>query len=96
MDNGLTEPLTSPAAKALIREILVTGVVAFVPHSLEAMKDDRLGKVDILSALRAGIVEHADFERGSWRYRVRSQRIVVVVAFRSSTQLRVVTVWRIR
>ncbi len=44
--------------------------------------------------LRAGTVDPAEFEKGCWRYRVRTQRIVVVIAFRSVTEIRVVTAWR--
>jgi hypothetical protein len=46
--------------------------------------------------LRAGVVDPAEFENGSWRYRVRTQMIVVVTAFRSETEIRVVTAWRMK
>jgi hypothetical protein len=42
----------------------------------------------------AGVVEPGEFERGTWRYRVRAGHVVVVVAFHSSTRLRVVTAWK--
>lgn len=35
-------------------------------------------------------------ENGSWRYRVRTARMAVIVAFRSETALRVVTAWRFK
>ena len=44
---------------------------------------------------RGGIVEPAEFESGSWRYRVRTARMCVV-AFRSETELRIVTAWRFK
>jgi hypothetical protein len=40
------------------------------------------------------VVDPAEFENSSWRYRVRTARIAVIVAFRSETELRVVTAWR--
>lgn len=44
--------------------------------------------------LRAGVVQPPDFEKGTWRYRVQTNRMAVVVAFRSSQELVVVTAWR--
>ena len=41
-------------------------------------------------------LEPAEWEHGSWRYRVHTQRIWVVVAFRSETRLVIVTAWRTR
>ena len=51
--------------------------------------------VDAVNALRGGIVDPGELERGTWRYRVRTARLVVVVAFRSETDLVVVTGWRV-
>lgn len=44
-----------------------------------------------------GVVEPAEFENGSWRYRVRTNRMMVVVAFDedSESELVVVTGWRL-
>ena len=53
-----------------------------------------LTMVDVTNVLRGGVVDPAEFENGSWRYRVRTARIAVIVAFRSETELRVVTAWR--
>jgi hypothetical protein len=53
-----------------------------------------LTAVDATNVLRGGVVEPGEFENGSWRYRIRTQRIYVVVSFRSETELRVVTAWR--
>jgi hypothetical protein len=39
-------------------------------------------------------VEPAEFERGSWRHRVRQGKTYVVVTFRSETWTIVVTAWR--
>ena len=59
------------------------------------MEADDLKAGDCLNVLRGGWVEPAELEAGTWRYRVATQRIVVVVAFRSETVLVVVTAWRI-
>jgi hypothetical protein len=56
-------------------------------------KDD-LSNVDVTNVLRGGVVEPPEFENGSWRYRVRTLKIAVIVAFRTESELRVVTAWR--
>lgn len=88
--------LDTGAAGRRIRRILEAGIVNFTSHALEEMRKDQLTTVDCTNVLRGGIVEPGEWERGSWRYRVRTNRICVVVAFRSETRLVVVTAWRIR
>lgn len=90
----LDEPVKPDRARRLIREILEGGQVAFSGHALDALADDELSTVDAVNVLRAGIVDPAEFEKGCWRYRVRTPRMVVVIAFRSATEIRVVTAWR--
>ena len=90
----LTEPLDPARAKALIGKILEAGTVSFSSHAFGELAADGLTTVDCVNVLRGGIVEPAEWERGSWRYRVRTARICVVVAFRSETALVVVTAWR--
>jgi len=41
-----------------------------------------------------GSSEPGEFEHGTWRCRVETSRITVVVAFRSEHELVVVTGWR--
>ena len=93
----LTEPLEPIEAKALIRSILANGKVAWSRHALGEMADDKHGeitRIDVVNVLRGGVVEPGEFERGSWRYRVHTIRIWVVVAFNSETELVIVTAWR--
>ena len=52
--------------------------------------------LDVANVLRGGVVDPGEYENGSWRYRVRTARIAVIVAFRSETELRVVTAWRFK
>jgi hypothetical protein len=91
----LDEPLESEAAHRLIRTIVRDGTVRFSGHALAEMKKDALTTVDCVNVLRGGVVEPAEFENGSWRYRVRTTKICIVVAFRSEDSLAVVTAWRI-
>jgi hypothetical protein len=87
-------PLDNQKAQALVREIVRTGTVTFTKHALAALKDDKLTTVDATNVLRGGWVEFSQWENDAWRYRVRTQRIVVVVEFESEHELVVVTSWR--
>lgn len=89
-------PLDVTAAKRLIRQILEAGSVTPARHAVEEMVKDELSLVDCVNVLRGGVVEPPELEKGTWRYRVRTQRICVVIAFRSERELRIVTAWRIQ
>ena len=88
-------PLAPDAARQLIREILRAGRFIYSKHAKEELLADRLTTVDCENVLRGGVVRPGEFENGSWRYRVETDRITVVVAFRSEHELVVVTAWRI-
>jgi hypothetical protein len=90
------EPLHPTRARQLIRYILNAGTVDFSGHALAEIAKDDLTTVDCTNVLRAGVVEPPELEKGTWRYRVRTNRIYVVVLFRSETRLLVVTAWRIQ
>ena len=60
---------------------------------MEMAKND-LTTIDVTNMLRGGVVDAAEFENGSWRYRVRTSKMAVVV--RSESELRVVTAWRFK
>ena len=89
------EPLTQAEARKLMREIVATGTVSFSQHAIDELTKDKLTQADAVNAIKAGAVEPAEFERGSWRYRVHTVRVWVVVVFRSLTQLVVVTAWKV-
>jgi hypothetical protein len=90
------EPLSAPEVRKLVRDICENGTVEFSPHAYEEMAKDSLSELDALNVLRGGWPEPGEFERSSYRYRIRTQNICVVVAFRSETWLVVVTAWRDR
>jgi hypothetical protein len=90
------EPVSPPEARRLIREIIENGAVSLSKHAQEEMGKDNLTMVDVANVLRGGVVDPGELENGSWRYRVRTARIAVIVAFRSETELRVVTAWRFK
>ena len=102
----MKEPLSPPQARRLIQDILASGELVSSKHATDEMSKDALTIVDCVNVLRGGIVEPAgkvrmgrhsaaaEWENDSWRYRVHTQRIWVVVAFRSEKRLIIVTAWR--
>jgi hypothetical protein len=92
----LVEPLSPTDAKKLIRQILLTGNVVVTSHAQREMTKDGMTMVDVTNVLRGGVVDPAEYENGSWRYRVRTARMCVVVSFRSEDELVVVTAWRFK
>jgi len=69
----MNAPLDEGSVRRLTRAILARGVVRFSRHALDEMSKDELTTPDVLNALRSGVVETPDLERGSWRYRVRTR-----------------------
>ncbi len=88
-------PLADDEVRRLLREILgAHGNVTFTSHAKRALEDDGLTTVDAIRVLRSGAVVSMDLIAGTWRYRVCAARICVVVAFRSESEVVVVTAWR--
>lgn len=56
------------------------------------MAERGVDEADIINVLRGGAVGSTDFENGTWRYRIFTPKIWIVVAFRSERCLTVVTV----
>jgi hypothetical protein len=81
-------------ARRLIRAALTKGAVSFCRPARDAMEEDEVTAVEVTGALRAGVVHEAEHEGGDWRYHIRTPRTTVVVAFRSESEVVVVTVWR--
>lgn len=90
------DPMGPAEAKKRIRRIIADGTVVFSGHALDEMAKDEMTTVDCGNVLRGGVVEPPEFERGSWRYRVRTNRMCVVVLIRTPNELKVITAWRIR
>jgi hypothetical protein len=94
MEDELVEPLTPDEARRLIKTIIAEGVVTFRVHAKARLAERSMDSVDVVNVLRAGVVQEPEMEDGTWRYRVCTMRMTVVVAFRSKTELVVVTAWR--
>lgn len=91
----MLEPLGNAEVDKRVRTILQNGTVGFTEHARKQMAGRILSDRDIVNVLRGGRCDGCDFEDGTWRYRVRTQQIVVVIAFRNETQLTIVTAWRV-
>lgn len=96
MDDLFEEPLGPAEAKGLIRAILKAGLFSYSRHAKEEMLRDAMTTLDCENILRAGVVRPPEYDRGTWRYRVETARMAVVVAFRSETEMVVITAWRRR
>ena len=77
-------PLKATEVRKLIRRLLDEG--KFVPpgarsHARKEIEKDGLTDVDAVNVWRGGTVREAEFENGSWRHRVETQRTVFVVTF---------------
>lgn len=74
--------LRAGEAKKVIRRLLDEG--RFVPpgtgtHARKEMDADNLTDMDAVNVLRGGVVREAEWENGSWRYRIETPRMVFVV-----------------
>lgn len=89
------EPLDNQRARLLIRTIIQDGETIFTRHAREEMDNDDIEDEDIYNVLRGGWVEFSEEIQGTWRYRVKTHRMCVVIAFRDLDRLVVITAWRI-
>ena len=92
----VAEPLDNAKAKKLITSILKGGTVSFTGHALREMAKDDMNEQDCLGVLRGGWVEFSELVEGTWRYRICTRELYVVTAFRSETELAIVTAWRLK
>ena len=94
----LPEPLDAIKARNLARHILEYGNVVIRGHVLDEMEKENppLTNVEVTNAIRAGSYQAPEIQRGTWRYRIHTQRISVVIAFCSEKELRAVTAWRFK
>jgi hypothetical protein len=91
----LDQPLEPMQAHKLMRRILAEGTYELSAHAEKELAKDRMNNIDAVNVIRAGVVEPPEWENGEWRYRVRTSKMYVVVAFNSDTELAIVTGWRL-
>ncbi len=87
-------PLKPIEARDTVRRIIEHGTTSFSIHARMEMELDDLQVGDCLNVLRGGTFEPPELISGTWRYRVTTTRICVVVAIPTEDRVRVVTAWR--
>ena len=93
------ERLNRQEARKLIAKIVskTPHRVRFTGHAVRELMDDGLTETDgwnVLSSPDAKIHHEGEFEKGSFRYRLETTNLMVVVAFTADgTSLVVVTAW---
>ena len=91
----MREPLNRNEAKKLIGLIYREGSVVYSRHCFKELEADGMSTLDVENVLRAGrIMREPEEENGTYRYRVETPLMAVVVAFRSETEICIVTAWR--
>lgn len=81
-------------AKAAVR----AGNISFSGHALKELLEDDLDRSDAINVLlssSARITDQAELVNGTWRYRVKTKTICVVIAFQETDRVVVITVFRI-
>lgn len=69
--------------------------ISFSKHCREELKNDCLTTVDVFNVLKAGFIKTDPEEvKGTYRYRVETERIVVIIAFLEPDWIRCITAWR--
>lgn len=92
----LQHPLSPATARQLVRDILKGGHVNYSGHVIQRMEERSCDQMDVVNVLRCGNYEAPEIVSNSWRYRIRTNRFVVVIAFRDKGTITVVTAWRER
>lgn len=93
----VTSSLSPVQARKILAEIFNENpnFISFTKHAFEQMDEDDLKMGDILNVIKAGkIHDDPEFENGSYRYRVQTAKITVVIAFRKPNHVVVITTWR--
>jgi hypothetical protein len=62
------------------------------PHAVDRMDQRGVEYADVELAMVRGVYDSCDFERGSWRYRLRIPAVTIAVVLRSEDSVVVMTV----
>lgn len=93
----VTSRMGNGQARKVLSEILNNNpnFISYLTHCKDQMKARRLIAGDVFNVLSVGkIIDEPEFVNGSWRYRVQTKNITVVIAFRKPNHVAVVTTWR--
>ena len=90
------EPLSPPAAKkAILAAIERGGKIHYKHHLIEKLEERGLTTVDVVNVLRGGWVEIDGLHDGSWRHRVNTYKLRVVLEIVGPAEIVVITAMRI-
>lgn len=79
----------------VIARAISEGQVSFSRHARERMAERNLIENDVVNVLRCGLINEEPEQRGkTWRYKVETGRMSVIVGLRSTTEVTVVSAWR--
>lgn len=93
----ITSRLNVNQAKKVIQEFINSGApnITFTKHSLDRMAEKDIETTDVLNVLRAGFIYDEPEEiNSSFRYRIETSRMLVVVALKDPDNITIVTAWR--
>lgn len=94
----VTSMLHPNQARKWLAEVLRVGGlnrVRLTKHCREEMQNDSLASSDIYNVLMGGhIYDYPEFEHGTYRYRVETQKIAVIITFEVPDKIRCITTWR--
>jgi hypothetical protein len=94
-----TQKMARSEAIKLLRKIVASKdtTIRFSDHARKELANDNLTSIDaenVLGSPHSRINSEGELENGSFRYRVETSNILVVISFTSFTSLVVVTAWR--
>ena len=93
----VTSRMSPGQARKVLAEIFYynPNLISFTGHARTQMLARDIKTGDILNVLKGGhILDAPEYENGSFRYRVQTARMTVVVAFKKPQSVIVVTAWR--
>ena len=94
---GRGEHLSKVQARRCVHDLLDAGQpVVVTKHVLVRMAERDVSMPDVLSTLRGGVYEEAEWdpERNTWKHRVWTRRFEVEIAIESEDEVLLVTAWR--
>lgn len=96
-ESGMSQCPDQHEAKKFFKEHREGGTLSLVltRHASEEFSKDDMDIQDCMNVLRAGAWDPPEWENGSWRYRVRTQKMTVVMAIDfQDAEFTIVTGWR--
>ena len=94
-----TKRLDKAQARKLIAQIVRNNPdnIRFSKHALIELGNDNLTTSDALNVIKSShsrILSDGEWEHGSFRYRLETSNIMIVIAFDSPESMVIVTAWR--